>query len=355
MHYKNFYIGILQRKKYLKFLISGSLAAMTNLGALYVLHGLVHLAIVPAASISFIIAYLVSFSLQKFWTFADTGRERMAGQMVIYFLVGVFGLVLNAVGMYMLVEVLLVWYLLAQVIMAASLAVMNYFLYRWIFRNRERTIRDDNKYRKILLASYRPEERDRAVYCRLVRQELGLATGEVEFRLVVYSKIDEERRAERMSRVRRELDAVKKTMQFFREVWRQAGWADVVCVRGAASQGLIAYLACRLRCKKYLLSVIKDSGRDKRGRPGEESSVQNGLVRGRFLWLHKRMRAMVAIFVAHGASRIFVPSEDLRKVVTGWGIEEQTIRVFPENVDLAHPSDEQLGSRQKTDGNCTCG
>lgn len=355
MHYKKIYIGILQRKKYLKFLISGSLAAMTNLGTLFVLHGLIHLPIVPAASLSFVVAYLVSFSLQKFWTFADTGRERMAGQMIIYFMVGVFGLVLNAVGMYMLVELFLVWYLLAQIFMSAGLAVMNYFLYRWIFRNRERTVLDDNRYRKILLAGSKLDEGDLAVYCRFLQKEIGLSSTGVEVRSVEYGEKDKEGGAEGVSRICRKLDAVHRTMQFFRQVWRQASWAEVVCVQGAVSQGLTAYLACRLRCKKYLLSVMEDYGRDEGRQPGKAISGPGSLIQGKWQRLQRRLWGMVAIFVAHGASRIFVPSEHLREVVVGWGIEAQVIRVFPEVVELAHPFEDKFGRRQETEGGTIIG
>ncbi len=316
---------------------------MTNLGALFVLHGLIHLPIVPAASISFVMAYLVSFSLQKFWTFADTGRDRMTGQMAIYFLVGVFGLVLNAVGMYMLVEVFLVWYLLAQIIMAASLAVMNYFLYRWIFRDREIRVLNGNRYKKILLAGYRPDKDNLVLYYRFLRKEIGLSTTEVEFRSVMYARADKEEEAEEMSRMRRKLDTLKRPIQFFKEVWRQAGWAEVVCVRGAAGQGLTAYLACRLRCKKYLLSIMDDYCRDQRRPPLEEAtSVSSEPALDNYPRLRIKLCSMIEMFVAHGASRIFVPSEHLREVVTGWGIEEHVIEVFPEVVEPALPLDENL-------------
>ncbi|MBM9537995.1 GtrA family protein [Desulfobulbus alkaliphilus] len=343
MQYKKLCIGILQRKKYLKFLISGSLAAMTNLGALFVFHGLIHLPIVPAASLAFIMAYLVSFSLQKFWTFADSDRERIAGQMLIYFLVGVFGLILNAVGMYLLVEVFLVWYLLAQIIMSAGLAVMNFFIYRWIFRSRKAAIREDNRYRKILLAGNRPDKANLAMYAQFLGEEIGLSPTDVEIRSVVYSEIDKKKGAEKMSGIRRELDAVRRSILFFREVWRQASWAEVICVCGAAvSQGLIAYLACRLRCKKYLLSIMDEHGFDKRRRSEDAISDPGGLLRSIYQRLQRRLWAVMAIFVAHGASRIFVPSEHLRRVVVGWGIEEQIIRILPEAAELAHPIDENL-------------
>lgn len=125
---------ILKYKIYVKYVLAGGTAAATNLVALFALHGVLKLAIVPAASLAFCAAFFVSFCLQKFWTFRDPSR-RVLKQMTKYLAVGLFNLVLNAAAMYVLVELLGVWYLLAQIMVGVVIAVESFLIYRtFIFK-----------------------------------------------------------------------------------------------------------------------------------------------------------------------------------------------------------------------------
>lgn len=127
-----------KRKTIVKYIISGGTAAVTDLALLYILTGLLGIYYLLSAGIAFIIAFFVSFFLQKFWTFRDNNREKMYKQMSLYFIVGVTNLGINIGGMYVLVDKFNIMYILAQIIMGALIAIFSFLIYRFvIFKKRK--------------------------------------------------------------------------------------------------------------------------------------------------------------------------------------------------------------------------
>ncbi len=113
----NYYQKIDKHKIIIKYIISGCTAALTDLVLLYILTEFFHLWYLLSASFAFLIAFFVSFYLQKFWTFRDENRDRIYKQMSLYFIVAVLNLGINAIGMYIIVEKFNIMYILAQIIM----------------------------------------------------------------------------------------------------------------------------------------------------------------------------------------------------------------------------------------------
>mgnify|MGYP003394728403 CR=1 FL=1 len=118
-----------------KFIIAGGTAFAVNIMALYSLTDLVHVYYLVSTVLAFMIAFCVSFILQKFWTFRDHSRDRMHIQLSLYLGMQGINLCLNAALMYVFVEYLHVWYILSQAIIAIGLAVMSFFINRrFIFK-----------------------------------------------------------------------------------------------------------------------------------------------------------------------------------------------------------------------------
>lgn len=125
------------RKSIIKFIIAGSFAGGTDLVALFIFHGVFKWEIVFSTSAAFLLAFLVSFTLQKFWTFRNNYRSRIFRQLLLYMLTAFIGLNINGVAMHFLVNSLSVWYILAQIIVNLFLGVLNFLIYKFIiFRKR---------------------------------------------------------------------------------------------------------------------------------------------------------------------------------------------------------------------------
>ena len=118
------YVGII------KYIISGGLAAVVNLATLAALTEYAHLHYLTSAVLSFVVAFFVSFLLQKFWTFQNTERGDMHLQMIAYLTVSVVNLGINTLLIYLLVEVAHLWYLLAALVAGAIIALWSFFIYR---------------------------------------------------------------------------------------------------------------------------------------------------------------------------------------------------------------------------------
>lgn len=127
-------------KSVVKFFISGSLAGVVDLLFLFIFHGLFSLGIVLATSLSFLLSFLVSFYLQKLWTFRNTEEKKVPRQLILYLLNSFLSLNMNGIGMHLLVSQLGVWYLLSQVIINLLLGALNFVVYKFIvFRNDDET------------------------------------------------------------------------------------------------------------------------------------------------------------------------------------------------------------------------
>lgn len=115
-----------------KYLVSGGSAAAVSLGTLYLLTEYAHFHYLLSAILAFIVAFFVSFLLQKFWTFQNKGREDMHVQLAAFLLVSLGNLALNTLLIYTFVEVFHLWYLLAAFISGGFIAVESFFIYRYV-------------------------------------------------------------------------------------------------------------------------------------------------------------------------------------------------------------------------------
>ncbi|OGG80036.1 hypothetical protein A3A39_03015 [Candidatus Kaiserbacteria bacterium RIFCSPLOWO2_01_FULL_54_13] len=117
-----------------RFLISGGTAAATNLSILYVLTEFFGVWYLFSSVIAVSFAWVVSFTLQKFWTFENRSLERVHVQAPLHLTVSLASIVVNTAALFVFVEYLHVWYFTAQVVVGVLIAFVNYFVYkRYIF------------------------------------------------------------------------------------------------------------------------------------------------------------------------------------------------------------------------------
>lgn len=115
-----------------KYVVSGGSSACANLGALYLLTEYAHIHYLQSAVLAFILAFFISFLLQKFWTFQDMREEVVHWQMMWYLSLSLVNLLINTLLIYILVEYLHLWYLAAAVASGAVLAISNFFIYKHV-------------------------------------------------------------------------------------------------------------------------------------------------------------------------------------------------------------------------------
>jgi putative flippase GtrA len=127
-------------KAVVKFFISGCLAGGTDLIFLFIFYDLFNWGLVVSTSAAFVLSFLVSFTLQKFWTFRNY-RKEMFSQLFLYILNAFIGLNVNAFLMHLLVNRLHIWYILSQIIVNIFLGVYNFLVYKFIiFKNEKHEV-----------------------------------------------------------------------------------------------------------------------------------------------------------------------------------------------------------------------
>lgn len=123
--------------KLVRYLISGGTAAASNFITLFLLVHFGGMYYLYASILAFIMSIAVSFTMQKFWTFRDRPVHDVHAQFARYLIVILSNLLLNTALIYLLVEKFGVWYLFAQILATAVIAVTGYFGYRhFVFRDR---------------------------------------------------------------------------------------------------------------------------------------------------------------------------------------------------------------------------
>ncbi len=121
----------------IRFLIAGGIAASSNLAIFFALTEFGDIYYLYASVTAYVLSVAVSFTLQKFWTFQDMPVHDVHTQFVRYGIVISVNLVLNTLLVYILVDSLGVWHVLAQGIATVVIAVAGYFGYqKFVFRDR---------------------------------------------------------------------------------------------------------------------------------------------------------------------------------------------------------------------------
>ncbi len=137
-YFPRFFKRANKRKKAIKYVIAGGTAAFVHIFFLYIFTDIFNIWYIISTSVAFIFAFVVSFTLQKFWTFRDGNCNGIKKQAVKYFIVTSFTLMINAVFMYLLVDYLNIMYLFAQIITSGTLAFGSFFINKiFIFKNAE--------------------------------------------------------------------------------------------------------------------------------------------------------------------------------------------------------------------------
>lgn len=114
-----------------RFGIAGGISTFTNLALLFIFTDLFGFWYVGSAVVAYSIAIGVSFTLQKFWAFAHNDVTHVRTEVLWYLANNLLGIIFDAVGLYILVEYLGVWYLTSQFALLALIATWNFFVYRF--------------------------------------------------------------------------------------------------------------------------------------------------------------------------------------------------------------------------------
>lgn len=120
-------------KIFVKYCIVGGTAAIVDFGLLFGLTEFFGVYYLYSATVSFVLSALTNYTLNRRWTFRSDGKKRR--QIPIFFAVATMGLAINNSIMYVGVEKLGLWYMLAKVLATGIVLIWNFLGNRYITFN----------------------------------------------------------------------------------------------------------------------------------------------------------------------------------------------------------------------------
>lgn len=125
-----------ERRKALRYLMSGGTAAAVNFLFLYIFTELFGVYYLVSVVLAFLIAVVVSFVLQKYWTFQDRSKDMMHKQAMVYVGVAICNTILNTFLVFVFVEYVHIHYMLGQFFSSGLIAFESFFIYKFfIFKD----------------------------------------------------------------------------------------------------------------------------------------------------------------------------------------------------------------------------
>ena len=345
-----------RRRTIFKFIFSGGSAASVGIIILYTLTSLLGVWYLLSAILSFIVAFFVSFFLQKFWTFRDSTKEKMYGQMTWYFVVGLINLGINTAGMYVFVDIFGIWYIFSQILISGILALSNFTIYKYLIFKRvggkEGGIPNEAPKKKILIATgiYPPDYRGPATLLESLPG--ALKSKGFEIKIITYSDVPaSELEKEWVFRINKKRPPVVRHLLYFFRLWELSNWADLVYATDVYSVGYLTFFCCRLREKKYILRFTGDSAWESARLKAqiadsivdfEENTYSPAIEKQK----EKRKRIMVS------AEKIIVDCESGGRLAELIGVPKEKIKVIYNSLDTKKfiASEEKVRSIRKSCG-----
>jgi len=119
----------------IRYILAGGLATASNLVILFIGVHYFQLWYLTSAIIAFCCAVVISYTLQKFWTFKNYSLQNMRKQFLNFFIFALAMLGLNTLLMYVFVDIMDFYYLGAQFFISLFIACINYIYFNKIIFN----------------------------------------------------------------------------------------------------------------------------------------------------------------------------------------------------------------------------
>jgi putative flippase GtrA len=116
-------------RKFIRYGIVGSIGTIIHLGILSLLVELLSFNPIISSSAAFIVVVLISYYLNYNWTFQAQVKHLKA--LIRYITVCLVGFSLNAGIMFIIVDILNLWYVFGQILAIIIIPISNFILNSW--------------------------------------------------------------------------------------------------------------------------------------------------------------------------------------------------------------------------------
>lgn len=114
----------------------GGFAFVVDFGLLYTLTEFGDLHYLLSATISFVAGLVVNYVLSKLWVFTQSTYSNKRVEFLLFAIIGVIGLLINNVSIWLLSDVLGLWYMLSKAITTIVTYLWNFFARKYLLFNK---------------------------------------------------------------------------------------------------------------------------------------------------------------------------------------------------------------------------
>lgn len=123
------------RRQFIRYLVAAFAGYIADFGLLYVLHEFLHVHYLLAAAVSFTIGLVVVYILSSVFVFGDSKIKKKSAEIGLFTLVGIAGLGILSLLMWVLVSLLGINYLVAKIGATVVVYIWNFFARRALYHN----------------------------------------------------------------------------------------------------------------------------------------------------------------------------------------------------------------------------
>ena len=149
---------------FIKYAFVGCLGTAIDLGSLYLFIDRLHIHLLVATALSFLLAVVNNFTLNKFWTFQNK-HSNVRKQFIKFLIVSTIGLILTEMCMALFVYVLNIWYMSSKLITSGLVLIWNFLANKyWTFKDRIFYVPGRDKYNydvSVIVPAYNERRRIR--------------------------------------------------------------------------------------------------------------------------------------------------------------------------------------------------
>ena len=113
--------------QFIKYFFASGIALFADISVLYILTEYVHLYYLVSATISFLVGIAITYICSKLYIFTKTSIKNKTAEFTVFLIIGVIGLVLNNVFLYVFTEYLGLYYMLSKCLVIIITYLWNYF------------------------------------------------------------------------------------------------------------------------------------------------------------------------------------------------------------------------------------
>lgn len=113
--------------QFLRYSCVGGIAFVIDFGSLYILTEYAGFYYIVSATISFLLGLVINYVLSTIWVFAESRFNKRLAEFLIFAIIGLIGLGLNNLFLYIFTDKLNLYYMVSKLITAALVMLWNFF------------------------------------------------------------------------------------------------------------------------------------------------------------------------------------------------------------------------------------